>query len=56
MTMSKNEKHHANTSHVVQYRPFSSSKDMAVQNFDFTRQTTDITHFAIVFHYYVISY
>ena len=26
-----------------------------VQNLDFTRQTTDITHFAVVFHYDVIS-
>ena len=25
------------------------------KNLDFTRQTTDITHFAIVFHYDVIS-
>ena len=35
--------------------PFSSSRDMTVQNLDFTRQTTDITHFAVVFHYDVIS-
>ena len=26
-----------------------------VQNLDFTRQTTDIIHFAVVFHYVVIS-
>ena len=35
--------------------PFSSSWDTTVQNLDFTRQTTDITHFAVVFHYDVIS-
>ena len=35
--------------------PFSSSRDTTVQNLDFTRQTTDITHFAVVFHYDVIS-
>ena len=34
---------------------FSSSRDTTVQNLDFTRQTTDITHFAVVFHYDVIS-
>ena len=35
---------------------FSSFRDTTVQNLDFTRQTTDITHFAIVFQYDVISY
>ena len=38
----------------VTYSPFSSSRDTTVQNLDFTRQTTDITHFADVFHYNVI--
>ena len=35
--------------------PFPNSRDTTVQNLDFTRQTTDITHFAVVFHYDVIS-
>ena len=35
--------------------PFSSSPDMTIQNLDFTRQTKDITHFAIVFHYDIKS-
>ena len=35
--------------------PFPSSQDTTIQNLDFTRQTTDITHFAVVFHYDVIS-
>ena len=30
--------------------PFSSSRVTTVQNLDLTRQTTDITHFAVVFH------
>ena len=36
--------------------PFSSSQDTTIQNLDFTRQTMDIMHFAIVFHYDVINY
>ena len=31
--------------------PFPSSRDTTIQNLDFTRQTTEITHFAVVFHY-----
>ena len=32
------------------YIPFSSFRDTTVQNLEFTRQTTDITLFAVVFH------
>ena len=34
---------------------FQVPHDTTVQNLDFTRQTTDIKHFAIVFHYDVMS-
>ena len=32
------------------YSRFSTSQDTSVQCLDFTHQTTDITHFALVFH------
>ena len=35
--------------------PFSSSRDTTVQNLAFTRQTTDITQLAVVFHCDVIN-
>ena len=35
--------------------PFSSPRDSTVQNLHFTRQTTDITYFAVVFHSDVIG-
>ena len=41
--------------YIVANSQFSSSRDTTVQNLDFTRQTTDITYFAVVFHYDVIK-
>ena len=35
--------------------PVSSSRDTAIQNLNFTRQTPDITHFAVDFHYDITS-
>ena len=34
--------------------PFSSSRDMTIQNLDFTHQTTHVTLFAVVFRCNII--